>query len=255
MTVPHVLILGGTGEARLLAQHLAREPLRVTLSLAGRTASPLPQAGEVRTGGFGGAEGLAAFLKENDIGVLVDATHPFAARISDNAEAAARLAGVPLVVLERPRWGEKTGDCWLPARDMDEAAALLGEAPRIVFLAVGRQELEPFSRHPQHAYVVRSVDPVDEGRRILGARYVLGRGPFAEEDERALLLQHGIELVVAKNSGGEATYGKIAAARKLGLPVVMVARPRLPDRGAVGSVGEAVERILHLADLPAARGE
>lgn len=256
MTIPHILILGGTSEARLLARRLAgRGDLRLTMSLAGRTENPLPQAGEVRTGGFGGTEGLAAWLRGENVAVLVDATHPFAARISANAQEAARLADVPLVVLERPQWLPVEGDRWTPARDLTEAASLLGDAPRTVFLAIGRQELAPFRACPQHAYIARSVDPVDGESAIPGARHILARGPFAEEAELELMREHDVDVLVAKNSGGEATYGKIAAARRLGLPVVMVARPRPPAAGAAHMVGEAAERVIHLAGLPAERGE
>lgn len=256
MAIPHVLILGGTGEARALARHLAaRGDVRVTLSLAGRTGNPLPQAGEVRVGGFGGAKGLADWLRARQVDVLADATHPFAARISANAVDAAGAAGVPLVRLERPQWERQAGDRWVDARDMGHAVALLGDTPRTVFLAVGRQEAGRFAASPQHRYIVRSVEPVEAADRIAGARYILDRGPFAEADERALLSAHGVEIVVAKNSGGDATYGKIAAARQLGLSVVMVARPQPPFAGAAASLDEALARILDHACLPAVRGE
>ena len=256
MAIPHVLILGGTGEARALARGLAaRGDVRVTLSLAGRTGNPLPQAGEVRVGGFGGAQGLADWLRARQVDVLADATHPFAARISANAVEASGAAAVPLVRLERPQWVRQRGDNWIDAQDMDHAVALLGDTPRTVFLAVGRQEAGRFAASPQHRYIVRSVEPVEAADRIAGARYILDRGPFAEADERALLSAHGVEIVVAKNSGGDATYGKIAAARHLGLAVVMIARPQLPLAGAAASVEEVLARILDHACLPAVRGE
>ncbi len=256
MAIPHVLILGGTGEARALARRLAaRGDVRVTLSLAGRTGNPLPQAGEVRVGGFGGAQGLADWLRAEHVDVLADATHPFAARISANAVDAAGAAGVPLVRLERPQWERHTGDRWVDARDMEHAVALLGDTPRTVFLAIGRQEVDCFAASPQHRYIVRSVEPVDAADRIAGAHYILDRGPFPEAAEHALLSAHGVEIVVAKNSGGDATYGKIAAARQLGLPVVMVARPKPPLAGAAASVDGALARILDHAGLPADRGE
>ncbi|WP_421925651.1 cobalt-precorrin-6A reductase [Neoaquamicrobium sediminum] len=256
MAIPHVLILGGTSEARVLARRLvARGDMRVTLSLAGRTENPLPQAGAVRVGGFGGAQGLAQWLRAGQVDVLVDATHPFAARITANAVEASRAAAVPLVRLERAPWEPQPGDDWVGARDIDHAAALLGEAPRTVFLAIGRQEAGRFAIRPQHRYIVRSVEPVDTAERIAGAHYILGRGPFAEADEHALLLEHGIEIIVAKNSGGEATYGKIAAARQLGLPVVMVSRPQPPVGDAAATVDEAIVRIGDHVGLPADRGE
>ncbi|MCT8997094.1 cobalt-precorrin-6A reductase [Chelativorans intermedius] len=251
----NVLILGGTGEARLLAEALAKEAaLRVTLSLAGRTASPRPMAAHVRIGGFGGADGLARHLRQEGIGLLVDATHPFAARISENAERAAALAGVPLVVLERTPWQPVAGDRWREAASVAEAASLLGARPRRVFLAIGRQELAPFAACPQHFYLVRSVDPVAAEAAPANARFILERGPFDIAAERALLEEHRIDMVVAKNSGGEATYGKIAAARALRLPVIMVRRPRATPPGAAASVGQAAARIRHLAALPEERG-
>jgi len=252
----HVLILGGTGEARQLAQVLVREPaLRVTLSLAGRTAAPRAQAGEVRIGGFGGAEGLARYIRENGVCVLVDATHPFAARISENAALAAEETGTPLVALERPPWQPVEGDRWIEAESVGHAAEILGKTPRRVFLAIGRQELLPFRGGPQHFYIVRSVDPADPEETPPNAQFILERGPFDETAERALLENHRVDIIVAKNSGGEATYGKIAAARVLGLPVIMIRRPRPFAKGSVATVEEATNRVRHLAGLPAERGE
>jgi len=257
MTSRHVLILGGTGDARLLAARLARRgDLRITLSLAGRTQAPLAQAGEVRSGGFGGAEGLAAWLRESRVDALVDATHPFATRMSQNAVQAARMTGVPLVVLSRPQWEPVEGDRWIDAGDVAEAAELLGPGRRTVFLAIGRQELAAFAAQPQHRYVVRSVDAVDDALRLADAHYILDRGPFAEPDERMLFEREGIEVVVAKNSGGDATYGKIAAARSLNLPVIVVRRPHSDTGQAVlADVDAVIARVAHVLGLPAERGE
>ncbi|MGE5147122.1 MAG: precorrin-6A/cobalt-precorrin-6A reductase, partial [Candidatus Eiseniibacteriota bacterium] len=156
------LILGGTAEARALAGALAeRRDLAVTLSLAGRTAEPLKQPVPVRSGGFGGAEGLADYLRAARIDVLIDATHPYAAAISANAAEAARAARIPLIALRRPPWTRVAGDMWTEAGTMEEAVTALGQAPRRVFLALGRKELHPFEAAPQHVYLVRSVDPVD----------------------------------------------------------------------------------------------
>lgn len=255
MTVPHVLILGGTGEARLLAERLVEAgELRITLSLAGRTAHPLPQAGDLRRGGFGGADGLANWLGANAVDILVDATHPFARHISGNASVAAKKSGIPLVTLERPPWRAVEGDRWIDAASVADATPLLGEAPKAVFLAIGRQELAPFRAFPQHRYIVRSVDPVTAVFQLPNADYILERGPFAEDDERTLFIKHGVDIVVAKNSGGEATYAKIAAARALGLPVVMVCRP-VQRKADATTVDEAMEKVLHLAALPQERGE
>src|SRR5215470_3298984 len=222
-----ILILGGTAEARRLAERLAGRA-DVILSLAGRTASPAAQPVPVRVGGFGGAEGLARYLAAERIDVLVDATHPYAAKISANAARAVERAGTPLVALRRPLWRAIDGDRWIAVADVGEAVRALGGAPRRVFLALGRNELAPFAAAPQHHYLVRSVDPVDPPLEVPHAVYVTGRGPFAEAEDRALLERHGIDLIVAKNSGGAATYGKIAAARALHLPVIMLRRPALP---------------------------
>ena len=227
----------------------------ITLSLAGRTKAPLPQAGRVRVGGFGGAQGLAAFLRDEGVSALVDATHPFAARISANAEAAASNAGVPLIVLQRPEWKQEPGDRWLPAGSAADAAALLGPKPKRVFLAIGRNELDAFRGLP-HRFLIRSVDPVEAPEAgFADAAFLLERGPFDRDAEEALLREHRIEMVVTKNSGGEATYGKIAAARELGLPAIMIARPRAGRSTDAGSVAEAFSRTLHAAGLPAERGE
>ena len=249
-----ILILGGTSEARQLAGRLAGRPgLAVTLSLAGRTADPLAQPVAVRVGGFGGADGLAAYLQAERIDCLIDATHPYAAGISANAAAAAAATGVPLLALRRPPWTQIPGDRWFEVADAEAAVAALGASPRRVFVALGRQEIAAFAAAPQHHYLVRSVDPVDPPLPVPHADYVRGRGPFSEEDDRALLIRHGIERLVAKNSGGSATYGKIAAARALALPVIFLRRPPLPAVPEVVSVEAVLAAIAH-AIPPADRG-
>jgi precorrin-6A/cobalt-precorrin-6A reductase len=250
-----ILILGGTTEARQLAGKLAARPdLDVTLSLAGRTQEPVAQPVPVRTGGFGGAEGLAAWLEETGTQILIDATHPFAARISANAVEAARKAHIPIVALRRPQWTPIEGDRWTLVGSVSEAIAALGDAPRRVFVALGRQELAPLAHAPQHFYLIRSVDPIEPKLAVPHAQYILDRGPFAEATEGAMLSGHGIEAVIAKNSGGAATYGKIAAARALGIPVILVRRPNLPDVPAADSVDAALAMIDHLV-ASAKRGE
>jgi precorrin-6A/cobalt-precorrin-6A reductase len=255
-----ILILGGTTEARRLAERLAgRRDLAVTLSLAGRTANPVAQPVPVRTGGFGGADGLAAHLAAERIDALIDATHPYAAVISANAAQAAGSAGVPLLALRRPAWVAVAGDHWVEVDDTQAAVQALGAAPRRVFLALGRNEIKAFVAAPQHHYLVRSVDPVEPPLRVPHARYVTGRGPFTQADDRALLVDHGIEIVVAKNSGGDATYGKIAAARALGVAVIMLRRPALPDVAAVATIEEALAWIdvkwIDHAGVPCAQRE
>jgi precorrin-6A/cobalt-precorrin-6A reductase len=250
-----ILILGGTAEARRLASLLAgRADLAVTLSLAGRTASPTPQAVPVRRGGFGAAEGLARYLRDEKIDALIDATHPYAAAISANAASAANSTGIPLLALRRPPWIEVEGDDWIEVANIEAAVTALGETPRRVFLALGRNELQPFAAAPQHAYLIRSVDPVDPPLAVPDATYIAARGPFTETDDRALLERHKIERIVVKNSGGDQTYGKIAAARALRLPVVMLKRPALPEVPSVTTVEEIVDWLDHASAPSTARG-
>lgn len=250
-----ILILGGTTEARQLAGKLARRgDFSVTLSLAGRTESPVAQGVPVRVGGFGGAAGLAAHLRQEHVDLLIDATHPYAARISANAAEAASQAGVPILALRRPGWEPIAGDRWTLVDNVAEAARALGTAPRRVFLAIGRQEAGAFEAAPQHSYLIRSVDPVEPKLAVPDALYLLARGPFPEWDERALLEKYGIDAIVSKNSGGEATYGKIAAARALGIQVVMIRRPALPDVPSAETVDALAAKVDHLFDPVAERG-
>ena len=249
----NILILGGTTEARQLAGHLAhRRGLKVTLSLVGRTAHPVPQPVPVRTGGFGGVEGLTDYLAAEQIDVLIDATHPYADTMAAHAAEATARAKVPLVALKRPAWTALDGDRWIAVDDMPDAVAALGTAPRRVLLAIGRNEVDAFEAAPQHDYLIRSVDPVEPPLKLPHASYLLARGPFREDDERALLEQHRIELIVAKNSGGKAAAGKIAAARALRLTVVMLRRPALPDVPTVGTVQDALAWLDHHAPAPSA---
>jgi precorrin-6A/cobalt-precorrin-6A reductase len=251
----HILILGGTTEARELGQYLAsRTDIAVTLSLAGRTASPLAQAVPVRRGGFGGISGLMRYLSDHEVDALIDATHPFAATISAHAASAVSRTNTPMIALCRPPWSAVAGDRWSEVLDAHAAARALGSSPRTVFLAVGRQEVADFESAPQHRYLIRSVDPVDPPLAVPHARYILARGPFEEEQERALLLEHAIEVVVAKNSGGLATYGKIAAARALGIEVILLRRPPESDVRRVASVAEAVAWLDHVVKAPSERG-
>ncbi len=208
----------------------------------------------VRVGGFGGADGLADYLSAERVHALIDATHPYAAIISANAARAAQSTGVPLLALRRPPWIPIAGDRWIEVEDIPAAVAAVGAAPRRVFLALGRKELAPFTAAPQHHYLVRSVDPVDPPLAVPYATYVTARGPFAEAAERALLGVHAIEVVIAKNSGGTATYGKIAAARSLGLPVIMPSRPPLPAVTAVETIEEALAWLDHVRAPGADRG-
>ena len=228
----HVLLLGGTAEARRLAAALAADPsLRVTSSLAGRVAQPLLPPGEVRVGGFGGAAGLARWLTEQRVDALVDATHPFAGRISGSAAEAASATGVPLLALRRPGWQQRPGDRWHPVGSLAGAAELLPELGRRVLLTTGRLGLPAFTGVcalvPDLVLLCRSVDP-PEPPLPPQVRVLLARGPFTLEGERALLRAHRIEVLVTKDSGGGATAAKLTAARELGLPVVLVTRPPAP---------------------------
>ena len=225
-----VLILGGSSEAFALAEALdARAEIDVLTSMAGRTKDPKRPAGEVRLGGFGGAEGLAGYLRETNVTALIDATHPFARKISKNAAHAAAEAQVPILHFWRPEWRPRPGDSWIEVDDMAAAAAAIPEAASPAFLTVGRTELGPFRTRPDITMLARIIDPVDEEEWPGHFQFLYDRGPFSYDDEHALLLARGIRVVITKNSGGDGARGKIDAARDLGLPVVMVRRPPAPE--------------------------
>ncbi|MFE1600977.1 cobalt-precorrin-6A reductase [Methylobacterium sp. ID0610] len=231
-----ILLLGGTTEATALVRHLADRPgFRPILSLAGRTAAPVAAPFDTRIGGFGGPEGLARWLAAEGVDAVIDATHPFAQRISRHAAQACAHSKRPLLALRRPAWHRQAGDHWLEVDSVAAAVPALGAARRHVFLTVGRLELAAFAAAPQHAYLVRTIEPVGEALPVPDLVAVTARGPFSEADERALMRDHRTEVLVTKNSGGGATYAKIAAARALGLPVVIVRQPALPAVEAVDS--------------------
>ncbi|MES4892521.1 cobalt-precorrin-6A reductase [Streptomyces sp. NPDC096012] len=241
---PHVLILGGTTEARRLAADLAARPgVRVTTSLAGRVARPAAVAGELRIGGFGGPDGLADWLRAHRVDALVDATHPFAEAITANAARAAAATGVPAVVLRRPGWRPGPGDDWHAVPSLTGAAEILPRLGRRVFLSTGRLGLAAFAGAADLHFVVRSVDP-PEPPLPPHTRVVLARGPFTTADETSLLRDHRIDVLVTKDSGGEATAAKLTAARELGLPVVVVRRPEPPaGLTVVPDVAGVLERL------------
>lgn len=231
-----ILILGGTGEASALARRLARR-FDVTSSLAGRTAAPVRPEGQLRIGGFGGADGLARYVRAERTDAVIDALHPFAARMPWNAEAACRAAGVPLVRVERPAWTEAPGDRWVHVPDLAAAAAALAGSERI-FLTTGRQELAPFAGLAGKWFLVRSIEP--PGPLPFAGESVLARGPFTIAGEEALMRRFAIDTLVTKNSGAGATAAKLAAARALGLATVMVERPPKPPVPTVADPDAAV---------------
>lgn len=213
----------------------------MTSSLAGRVARPLLPEGEVRTGGFGGADGLARALRELQVDALIDATHPFAGTISFHAAQAAATAHVPLLALRRPGWVPAPDDDWHHVNSLEEAATALPTLGTRAFLTVGRLGLPPFASIDDVHFLIRSVDapepPLPPHSEVL-----LGRGPFTPDGERELLRTHRIDVLVTKDSGGEATAPKLVAAREARIPVLVVRRPQVPAGVAVvGSVAEAVE--------------
>ena len=242
-----VLVLGGTSEGNDLSLALTNEPgVRCVSSLAGRTASPRLPQGEVRIGGFGGAEGLAAYLRLHRVGAVIDATHPFAATMGANAERGCRQAGVPLLRLERPPWRPIAGDDWTEVDDWDEAADVIAKRARRVLLALGRRELAPFAALDHVWFLVRSVDPPNPTPRFAQAEFILDRGPFALAGERDLLAAHRIDAIVCRNSGGSAADAKLLAARELRVSVVMKRRPARPDLPQAASVSEAIAWVRSL---------
>lgn len=240
-----ILILGGTSEGNALARALAGRD--VATSFAGRTGHVPDLPGCVRVGGFGGAEGLEAYLRAEGISAVVDATHPFAARITANAARACARAGVRRLMLVRPMWERVAGDRWVEVDSMEEAARRLPDVGRRAFLTVGIQEAAAFAGLRVHL-VVRLLQP--EPLPLADYAVVAGKGPFTEADDTRLLRDHAIDVVVTKASGGAATYPKIAAARALGLPVLMVRRPDLPEGERVSSVEDAVEWLRALSSSP-----
>jgi precorrin-6A/cobalt-precorrin-6A reductase len=236
--IKRVLVLGGTGEARELAARLAGRPgLEVISSLAGRTSDPRLPPGRTRAGGFGGPAGLAGWLAAEGIGAVVDATHPFATAMTEAAVTATGRLGVPLLVLRRPGWAAGPGDDWRRVPSLAAAAANL--PGQRVLLTVGRGQVRAFAADRDRWFLIRSVEapgPPLPPR----AQVVTARGPFEVADELALMRGHRIDVVVTRDSGGAQTAAKLAAARQLGRPVVMVDRPPAPAAPTVATVTDAV---------------
>jgi precorrin-6A/cobalt-precorrin-6A reductase len=247
-----VVILGGTSDGRQLAEELASDPrYAVVLSFAGRTRSLQLPCAPYRVGGFGGVAGLVDYLRHQGCQALIDATHPFAAQMSLHAALAAERTGTPLLRVECPAWRRSAADHWLEVADMSEAVAALGQPPQRVFSSVGRLEVEAFAAAPQHHYLIRAVDeflPELPNCRVLAAR-----GPFQVEAERALFERERVQVIVSKNAGTPATYAKLQAARLLGLPVIMIARPVLAPAFTVESCERALAWLHELHGAPSRR--
>ncbi|WP_249977952.1 cobalt-precorrin-6A reductase [Vreelandella olivaria] len=240
-----VLILGGTTEASSLASAFAQLRIPAIFSYAGRVNKPKTQPLPTRIGGFGGAAGLGAFLAQERITHIVDATHPFAAQISRNALAATAQSNVALITLTRPAWRPELNDNWHCVASIEEAVNSLTGQPQRVFLAIGRMHLHAFSTHPQHHYVLRLVDPPDAPPPLAHFTTIIDRGPFTPEGDLALFKGQRIERLVCKNAGGSGASSKLEAARTLGIPVVMIERPTLPSRYHVHSVDEVLAWLHH----------
>ncbi len=248
-----LLILGGTGDAVKLASQaiLLRRGycwgkrsatandlpgLAVITSLAGRTSTPKALMGAVRVGGFGGEAGLIAYLQAEKIDLLIDATHPFAAQMSWHAAGAATKVGIPRLMLIRAEWTRLPADDWIEVESIEAAVTAIPATVERIFLTIGRQQLAPFASLTDKWCLMRSIDPPDRSILLPPGKLLLDRGPFSLEQELQLLRDYRIQAIVSKNSGGEATYAKIIAARELGLPVIMVQRSIVPDGDRVGDV-------------------
>ncbi|OCQ96954.1 cobalt-precorrin-6A reductase [Nostoc sp. MBR 210] len=241
-----VLILGGTTEAAELGARVATmDGIEAIASLAGRTREPSLPSGNVRIGGFGGVDGLVEYLHQMKVDVLIDATHPFANQISYNAAAAANEVGIPRLMLIRPAWEKTTGDRWIEVDSNAAAADILPNQAKRVFLTVGRQELSTFAHLQDIWFLMRMIDPPGKDALVPPGIILCDRGPFILENERKILVQHNIDTIVSKNSGGDATYAKIIAARELGVQVVMVKRPSVPVGEQVADVDGAVAWLLN----------
>jgi precorrin-6A/cobalt-precorrin-6A reductase len=245
------LLLGGTGDANALAVAFVRARIDAIYCYAGRTQIPLGHSLPTRIGGFGGAQGLADFIRHGRITHVIDATHPFAAEMSRHVVEACAATDTPLVALERAPWMRTAGDSWIEVTDIDTAVAALPDAPARVFLAIGRQHIAPFAAKPQHAYTLRFVDAPDGVLPLPNAEVIVSRGPFTLKGDRELMRARGIGCLVARNSGGSGARAKIDAARELGIPLVMIARPALPERPRVESVEEVMAWLGHDARLGA----
>lgn len=238
-----VLILGGTAEAVSLAELLTAEwgeRFDIVSSLAGRTRSPAAMSGEVRVGGFGGVDPMARYLEDHGVVAVLDATHPFAAQISENARIACARANVPRLALVRPPWKRGPDDDWRLQPDLAAAATALPAIGCRAFLTVGHTELSAFAICEETWFLIRMIDQPDAPPPLRACQVITGRGPFAAAAEQQLMEEHKIDVLVCKASGGEATRAKLVAARRIGIPVLMVERPAAPD----GPVADTVSAIV-----------
>jgi len=238
--MPNILVLGGTTEASALAQALATAQIPATLSYMGRVERPKPQPIPTRIGGFGGVPGLIAYLHDQQITHVIDATHPFAAQMSTNAVQACAATGTPLLALTRTAWEPQPGDRWQRVPDIPAAVTALAGPPRRVLLAIGRMHLAEFAAQPQHHYHLRLVDAASEPPPLPDHAITLDRGPFSAEADEVLLKANRIDLIVSKNAGGTGSVSKLIAARALGVPVLMIDRPKLPQRRETHDPAEAL---------------
>ncbi|MFP4121507.1 cobalt-precorrin-6A reductase [Coleofasciculus sp.] len=240
-----VLILGGTGDATALATRTTEiAGVEVITSLAGRTRQPTVASKNTRIGGFGGVAGLTDYLRDQKIDVLIDATHPFAAQISFHAAAAAAAVGIPHLMLIRPAWERTEGDRWIEVDSHEAAATVLPGIAQRIFLTIGRQELATFAHLQDLWFLMRMIDPPLPNVAVPPGKLLLKRGPFSLNNERSLLQQYEIGAIVSKNSGGDATYAKMIAARELGIPVIMIQRPPIPPGDIVADIDSALAWLL-----------
>jgi precorrin-6A/cobalt-precorrin-6A reductase len=243
MPARSILLLGGTGEAGLLAQAIIDrfgDAVALTTSLAGRTARPMPIPGNVRIGGFGGIDGLTAYLREHRIELVIDATHPFADQISAHASRACAALGVDRLMLARPMWQRHRLDRWIEVSDLAGAAAIVGKVGRRAWLTVGASELEAFAHVTEVRFLVRLIHAPTQPLPLRLHEVLIGRGPFSVLEEQHVLQRHAIDVLVCKASGGAATEAKLIAAREASLPVIMVRRPPAEPGEAVASIDAAL---------------
>lgn len=240
----NLLILGGTTEANALAKAVSEQGLNATYSYAGRVDTPRPQPLPTRVGGFGGAEGLACYIRDHGVTHVIDATHPFAAQMSGNAAQACAQTDTPLAALTRPAWAEGEADNWIHVANVDTAVEALSGPAQRVFLAVGRMHLAEFAAQSQHHYLLRLVD--EPGAVPMpNADVEVSRGPFTVEGDIELMRRHGTELVVSKNAGGSGARAKLDAARQLELPVLMIDRPAVPQRTEMATTLQVLDWLAH----------